>query len=79
VKTVVVRGADDCLAREIGILKTLKHPLVASIRETLSDAVVAEFVENGSLADDLSELCGLLRGFFLQCGFSTRRTLSTAI
>jgi TPR repeat protein len=61
VKTAAVPDAKESIQREIGILKTVNHPLVVHIRGPLSgatngnQAVVTEFVENGSLADHLSE------------------------
>jgi serine/threonine protein kinase len=35
--------------------QALNHPLVVHIRRSLSDAIVTEFAENGSLADHLSD------------------------
>jgi serine/threonine protein kinase len=61
VKTAAVPGVEESIQREIDILKTLNHPLVVRIRESMSgavnrnEAVVTEFVENGSLADHLPD------------------------
>jgi serine/threonine protein kinase len=61
VKTAAVPGVKESIRHEIDILKTLNHPLVVRIREPLSgavnqnQAVVTEFVENGSLADHLPD------------------------
>jgi serine/threonine protein kinase len=61
VKIAAVPGAKESNQREIEILKTVNHPLVVRIRGPLSsaahcnEAVVTEFVENGSLADHLPD------------------------
>jgi serine/threonine protein kinase len=61
VKITAVPGVGESIQHEIDILKRLNHPLVVRIRQSVSgavthnQAVVTEFVENGSLADHLPD------------------------